>query len=306
MKPKAAVLILIAVVTASLFVSQSVYAQSSQVSNSVSLSHLDVQLTYPSEVLPGQSVTLNVLAKAKDGFRLTSLLVQVYYADQNSLRQLTSTTVAQNLWMSKGDQINKDVQVAVPLDAPRTSLIALVSESVKVRYYDYSYYYYPYWYAYEYDDHSYLFYYAYPTYYYLTFSDDAIAPLAYIRATTPEYVTLQSQYQQLQQTLNETQAQNQKLQQDLQTAQNLIAQKDSTITDLNKQLASTQSMLTFVEVVAVVLGVAIIATVGLYSGAVRSALRKTPNSKKKSIAPSSIRLSTFQFALYSRSACERC
>jgi hypothetical protein len=263
MKPKAAVLILIAVVTASLFASQSVYAQSGQVLNNVSLSHLDVQLTYPSEVLPGQSVTLNVLAKAKDGFRLTSLLVQVYYADQNSLRQLTSTTVAQNLWMSKGDQINKDVQVAVPLDAPRTSLIALVSESVKVRYYDYSYYY-PYWYAYEYDDHSYLFYYAYPTYYYVTFSDDAIAPLAYIRATTPEYVTLQSQYQQLQQTLNETQAQNQKLQQDLQTAQNLIAQKDSTITDLNKQLASTQSMLTFVEVVAVALGVAIIATVGLY------------------------------------------
>jgi hypothetical protein len=264
MKPKAAVFILIAVVTASLFASQSVHAQSGQVSNNVSLSHLDVQLTYPSEVMPGQSVTLNVLAKAKDGFRLTSLLVQVYYVEQNSLRQLTSTTVAQNLWMPKGDQINKDLQVAVPLDAPRTSLIALVSESVKVRYYDYSYYYYPYWYAYEYDDHSYPFYYVYPTYYYATFSDNAIAPLAYIRATTPEYVTLQSQYQQLQQTLNETQAQNQKLQQDLQTAQNLIAQKDTTITDLNKQLASTQGMLTFVEVVAVVLGLTIIATIGLY------------------------------------------
>ena len=281
MKPKAAVLILIAVVTASLFASQSVYAQSGQVSNNVSLSHLDVQLTYPSEVLPGQSVTLNVLAKAKDSFRLTSLLVQVHYVDQNSLRQLTSTTVAQNLWMTKGDQINKDVQVAVPLDAPRTSLIALVSESVKVRYYDYSYYYYPYWYAYEYDDHSYLFYYVYPTYYYATFSDNAIAPLAYIRATTPEYVTLQSQYQQLQQTLNETQAQNQKLQQDLQTAQNLIAQKDSTITDLNKQLASTQSMLTFVEVLAVVLGVAIIATVGLYFRRSKTSAPKDTEQQEK-------------------------
>jgi len=207
--------------------------------------------------------------------------VQVYYVDRNSLRQLTSTTVAQNLWMSKGDQINKDLQVAVPLDAPRTSLIALVSESVKVRYYDYSYYYYPYWYAYEYDDHSYPFYYVYPTYYYATFSDNAIAPLAYIRATTPEYVTLQSQYQQLQQTLNETQAQNQKLQQDLQTAQNLIAQKDSTITDLNKQLASTQSMLTFVEVVAVVLGVAIIATVVLYFGRGKTSARKDTEQQEE-------------------------
>jgi hypothetical protein len=187
---------------------------------------------------------------------LTSLIVQVYLADQSNLRQLVSATVAQNLWITGGNQINKDIQATVPLDAPRTSLIAQVSEKVRTTYYDYSYYY-PFWYgSYDHDNYSYPYYYfIYPSYYYVTTSDDAVAPLSYVKATTPEYVALQSQYQQLQQTLNQTLAQNQQLQQNLQSAQATISQKDSMISDLNGQLASTRNTITLLEIIAVILAV---------------------------------------------------
>ena len=277
MKPEAAVLILIAVFAASLFVNPSAYAQSTQVTNNVTLEHLNVQLTYPSEVLPGQSITINLQAKAKDSFRLTSLVIQVYLANSSSLRQLTSTTVAQDLSMSSGAQISKDIQVPVPLDAPRTSLIAVVSESVRMTYYYYSYWY-PYWYPY--DNYSWPYFYAYPSYYYRTVADDAIAPFTYVKATTPEYVVLQSQYEQLQQSLNQAQAQNQQLQQDLQNAKNTIAQRDSTVADLNKQLTSLQNTLTMVEGIAVILAIAIIALVGLYFRRGKTSVKELEEPKK--------------------------
>lgn len=250
-----------------MFTSQSVFAQSTQVSSNVILSHLSVQLTYPSEVLPSQSVTVNVKAQAKDSFQLTSLTVQVFLADQSNLRQLTSATIAQSLWMVSGNQVSKDIQATVPINASRTSLIALVSENIQLTSYDYSYSYYPYWYGgYGYANYShYPFYYTlYPSYSYATTSDDAVTSLSYVRATTPEYSDLLAQYQQLQQRVNQTQAQNQKLQQDLQTAQGAISQKDSTIADLNRQLSSTQSTTTLLGAIAVILAVVAIALASIH------------------------------------------
>jgi hypothetical protein len=279
MKHKVAVLVLMAVFTVSLFLNQPAYAQSSSVSYSMALEHLNVQLTYPSQVLPGQSVTVNLQAKAKDSFRLNSLTLQIYLANSSSLRQLTSTTVAQDQSMSSGGQINKDVQITVPLDAPRTSLVAVVSESVRMTYYYYSYWA-PYWYPY--DNYSWPYFWAYPSYYYSTITDNAIAPLTYIQATTPEYVTLQSQYQQLQQILNQTQAQNTKLQQDLQNAQNTVAQRDSTIAGLNEQLTSLQSTITLLEAVAVILAVAVVVAVVLLVRQRKTSVReKSQESENK-------------------------
>jgi len=265
MNLKFALLIIIVVATSSLFVNQTVYAQSNQVSNSLTLSHLSIQLTYPSEVLPGQSATVNVKAKALDNFQLNSFFIQVYLADPNTLRQLTNTTAAENVWMYSGDQINKDIQVAVPLDALRTSLIALVSENVRTTYY---------YYSYSYDwmgNYSYPYRFASPSFYSRTVSDDAVTSLTYIKAATPEYTALQSQYPQLQQSLNQTQgslkqtqAQDQKLQADLQNAQNTITQKNSTLAGLNKQLASLQNTVTLLEAISVIL-VVLIVLLGLYS-----------------------------------------
>jgi len=270
MRSKIIVPIVLLVILASIFASQSVFAQSNQVTSTVSLTHLNVQLTYPSQVLPGQSATINLTAQAKDSFQLTSLTVQVYLADQNNLRQLLSTTVAQNTMMTSSNQINKQIQITVPSDAPRTSLVALVTESVTMTPYSYPYANSPYWngygmysygnsgswYGYGNSNGNWYGYGLYPYYSnsypsssYQSSSDNAVAPLSYVPATTPEYATLQSQYQQLQ-------AQNQQLQQQLQASQNSTAQKDSTISNLNNQLSSAQGTTTLVEIVAVILAIA--------------------------------------------------
>jgi hypothetical protein len=270
MKPKIIVSIVFLVIVASIFATQSVFAQSNQVTSTLSLTHLNVQLTYPTQVVPGESATINLTAQAKDSFQLTSLTLQVYLADQNNFRQLLSTTVAQNTVMPSGNQINKQIQVTVPSDAPRTSLVALVTESVSVSVgmpsYNYPYGY-PYWNGYGnvYGYGSYPYYFSPPSYYYYSAgsytyqssSDDAIAPLSYVLATTPEYVTLQSQYQQLK-------AQNQQLQQQLQTSQNSTAQKDSTISNLNNQLSLAQRTTTLLEIVTVILAIAVVALAALH------------------------------------------
>jgi len=240
---------------------QLVLADSTQVSNTVSLSHLSVKLAYPSEVLPSQSITIDIQATARDSFRLKSLEVQVYFADGNSLRQLTTATVSKDLYMSKGDQINKDIQTTVPADAPRTSLIALVSETATMTYYDYSYYYYypPYYYR------NYSYYYVYyPSYSYSSVTDDGIAPLSYIKATTPEYVSLQTAYQMLQQKLDQTQAENQQLKQTLDARQATINQLNSDIAALNQKFTSAQGTITLLEVTSIIL-VGILVALAIYT-----------------------------------------
>jgi hypothetical protein len=289
MKLKIMVPIVLLVILASIFIGQFVFAQNSQVTSNVSLSHLSVQLTYPSVVLPGQPVTINVMAQAKDSFQLTSLSLQVYLAGQNNLRQLTSATVAQNMMMSSGNQINKQLQVTVPSDAIRTSLVALVTESANSQY-AYSYATYP-WnsdgsgmygnylngngYGYGYPYYS-----SYPSYSYQPTTDNAVAPLSYVNATTPEYVSLQSQYQQLQQQLNQTQSQNQQLKQQLQSIQNSTAQKDSTMANLSSELSSTQGTATILGVVAVILAIAAIALAVIHFRPTRTTVTESHISAK--------------------------
>ena len=238
-------LLLLFTATALLVVTQPVFAQSSLVSTKVTLTHLNIQLTYPSQMLPGQSVTVNVQAQARNIFHLASLTMQVYYVDptQFNLRQVASTTIAQDLAMSGGTQINKAVQVTIPTDAPRTSLIARVAENVTLTVFI------------VYNNSS-------PSIQAAPFtsssSDDVIAPLTYIMSATPEYValqskyeTLQSQYQQVQRGLNQSLSQNVKLQQSLQTAQNTIAQSNSMITDLKNQLTISLGIVMLLAIISV-------------------------------------------------------
>ena len=250
--------------------SQPAIAQTGQVSSTVNLNHLNVQASYPAEVLPGDSVTINVQAKAKSSFTLVSLTLAVYYADGSSLHQITSATLASNTYMSNGQSVSKDVQFTVPTSVPRTSLIALFSENVRVAYYDYYYYpaayYYPVNYSYPYWYYNYYYYpymyYAYPSASYSTSTDDEVSALSYVKATTPEYVSLLSQYEALQQNLQQVQADNQKLQQQLNEAQSTISQKDAQIADLNQQLDSAKATGTTIGVAALaVVAVAVIVAV---------------------------------------------
>lgn len=262
MKSLTAILALL-IVAASISAGQTAFAQSTQLSSTISLNYVTVQVSYPSEVLPGQAVTVNFQATAKDGFRLISLGAQIYYADGNNLRQLATATIGSEIWMASGDKMTKDVQITVPADAPRTSVITLISEKVRVTYYDYSYYYYPYLY-YPYVNYSYYYYvYYYPVVGTTSVIDDGIAPLSYIKATTPEYVSLQAEYKMLQQKLTQTQAENQKLQQDLQAERNNVAERNSMIADLNQQLASAQGMIRLLEVISAILA-AVTAVLGVF------------------------------------------
>ncbi len=174
------------VVLAAVTASQYVFAEPTQASTTVDSTYLKVQLSYPSEVLPGQSLTVSVQVTSKDNFRLVSLTIQIYYADGNNLRLLKTAAVANNTYMNTGNRLNAEIQATVPGDAPRTSLVAMVSENVRIPNYDY---YYPLYYYYDY--YSYPFMSVYQSYYYFTITDNQLAPLSYIKATIPEYVSLQ-------------------------------------------------------------------------------------------------------------------
>jgi hypothetical protein len=289
---KLATAIVLFAVLASISLTQPTYAQSMQVSTA-NLTYLNVQATYPSEVLPANSVSVHVQATAKSSIELLSLTAQIYYADGASLRQLTTSTIASNVYMSNGYQVSKDIQVTVPQDAPRTSLIAQFSEKVQSNYYNY--YYSPYIYYYGYNDsypyyryyyHSYPYYYygAYSAYSYSTATDGGVAPLSYIKATTPEYITLQTEYQMLQQQLAQSQDQNQQLQQNLQNAQNTITQQNAAIANLNQQLSSAETMVGTLQVVSIALaGLAIalgVVTVCLARGKSRNKQQKSTKSNQ--------------------------
>jgi len=294
-----AVLVILA---ASLSYSQSAIAQSAQSSYSVNLTYLTVQLSFPSQVMPGDSVGVNIQATAKQNVASLALAAQIYYSDGVNLHELASSTFNSNS-MSSGGSFSKQIQFTVPQDAPRTSLVATLTENVKTAYVNY--YYYPaYNYSYYpncyYDHHNAYYcqynytspycyydsyygyncqysYMAYPSYTYATTTDTGLAPLSYIKATTPEYVVLQSQYQSLQQQLAQSQAQNQQfqtqnqqlhtqiqqLQQDLQNSQNTNSQKETTISNLNQQLNATQGVNRTLETATVGLIVIVIVLVAI-------------------------------------------
>jgi len=278
---KSRLILALMVVTVALSVIVVAHAQAAQTSFTLNLNYYSVQLTYPSQVNPGDLVTVNVQATPKNGISGATLTAQVFYVDGNTLRQLTSATLTNN----GGSTLNKQITFTVPQDAPRTSLFASVTEKVQTAYasyyyyptyynssspycnyypdyYDYygycgySYSYYPYSYPYSYSYYPYSYnYYAYPSYSYSTATDSGVAPLSYIKAQTPEYVALQSQYQTVNQQLNQSQAQNQQLQQQLQNDQNTIQQRNATIANLNQQLSTNQNTNTTLEAAAGGLGI---------------------------------------------------
>ena len=223
------------------------FAQSSQSSFTASLNWFSLQVTYPSEVMPGDNVSVSVQATPKSSsIYLQSLTGAVYYADAAGLHLVETQTLVSNPTNGYGiyatGNFSKSFTVSVPEDAPRTSLVAVFSETVQFNYYALYYGYGPY---YGYGWYPNIEIGIYPSYPLQTGTDDAIAPLSYIRATTPEYVSLQSTYQMLQLRLNQTQTRNQQL-------QATIARQNATISQLNQQLTSANTTAQTYEAVAAV------------------------------------------------------
>jgi hypothetical protein len=221
----------------SVFLFNPALAQQAQVSYAVNLSSLTLQVTYPSEVMPGGVVTVNIQGSPKgNSLYLQSLTATIYYADAAGLHQLAAQTIVSNLVSNTygyyapytTGNFSKNFTVTVPQDAPRTSLVAVFSETVRSN----NYYYYDYWSNFGFSYYGNPFYVYYPSY--STTTDEAVAPLSYIRAATPEYVALQSEYQALQQRLNQTHSQNNQL-------QTTITQQNAMISQLNEQVASANA-----------------------------------------------------------------
>jgi hypothetical protein len=198
--------------------------------------------------MPGDMFNVSVQGTpTSNSVYLQNLTVTVYYADSSGLHPLATQVLVSNSAISYGyygsaptGSFSKSFTVSVPQTAPRTSLEALFSEATQ--YNDYPYYYgaYPFSYWYFGDP---LFYSYYPAT--SASTDQALAPLSYIKATTPEYVVLESQYRTLQQQLNQTQNQNQQL-------QTTITQQNTLISQLNQQLSSANATAQTYEAVAAV------------------------------------------------------
>ncbi len=249
MKAMPVLLVLVTLSASLLFLSQPAYADSGQLTNNFGLNYLDVRLTYPSAVTPGQTITVTLQATAKASLQLNSLTLQIYYAilSPNSLRQVASTIIAKNIAVTEGQQFQGVTQAQIPSDAPRTSLIAMTSEnaSIATRYF-----------APANSTQPAI------SIRYVMDSDNAITALAYIQATTPDYLALQSQYQalqtqlkQLQQTLNQTQAQIKSQNETELQLQHTISEKDTTITQLNDLFHQALNKWRTFEVLAAGLGI---------------------------------------------------
>ena len=195
-------------------------AQSAQASATVKLSAFNLQLTYPSVVLPNDKVTVTVEATPiGSGAYLQSLTAIVYYADTSGLHQLANENLVSNSSDVYGyskpytSSFSKSFTVNVPPNAPRTSLVAIFSETVQTYFYGYGGYAFGWGVFYSipstYPSYSYS---SIPAYPYRATNDQAIAPLSYINGNTPEIAGLQSQIRTLQQQLNQSQVQNQQLQ----------------------------------------------------------------------------------------------
>jgi hypothetical protein len=158
----------------------------------------------------------------------------------------------------------------VPEAAPRTALIALFSETTIFNNYYANSYNGPYPFSYWYYGNP-LFYSFYPAF--TTSLDQGISPLSYIKATTPEYVALQSEYQMIQRQLNQTQIQNKQL-------QTTITQQNTMISQLSQQLASANAASGTYEAVAACFAMAAVALAAFIVYEMRSNPKDSDGTKK--------------------------
>ena len=284
-------LLVIVMILSSVGLANSAFAQSAQSSYTVNLNSFSLQLTYPSQVKPGDTVSVNVQVNPKTSLAyLQTLTATIYYADTGGLHNIATQTLFTNNGYGYGSYVtssfSKSFTVNVPQSAPRTSLVAVFTETAQSNYYNsyYSYGYGSYYSGWYYPAYNYG---VYPSYYSGTTTDDAIAPLSYIQASTPEYVNLQSTYQMLQQQLNQTQAQLSQSQAQLQQGQmqnqqlqGTIAQQSATINQLNQQLTTASGMMQTYQLLALVLGIMAIvfAAFGIYEWRTKSSAANTPRA----------------------------
>jgi len=254
------------------------------VTKNFTLKNFNLTLTFPKTANPGDSITVSVSAAATSTVRVKDLSIQILaYVENGDLQPIGSTSLASDRSVYKGDTLSKDVSLTVPTNILRGELVAVVSETISSTsyytyspyyYYYYNYNYYPYYYGYYPNYTSYYWYYPYYyTYYYpetysQNYVESKVLPCTYILATTPEYVKLKSDYDQLSSQYNDISA---RYQQATEQNNELAAKLDAANQDANNS-----RILAYAFIAAtVVLALLAASFIFMYQ---RQKTRSTPNS----------------------------
>jgi len=166
------------------------------------LAYFDVDVSYPENGKPGETITVSVTATVKKDCEVQDLSVELFaYSLSGEPRLIATISVVKQTSVVSGNSFQNYAAVSIPSDAPRSFLMAVASESVRTYSYSYSYSYYSYpyyWYGVNptrYWWSWYPVYYSYRTY--VDTVDKETGPLTYVLATTPEYIQLKADYDKL-------------------------------------------------------------------------------------------------------------
>jgi hypothetical protein len=102
-----------------------------QTSTMLKLDYVNVQLSYPAIVMPGETATLNAKAVSHDNFELDSLDVHLYVPTQNNIKLIGDGNVVRGVIMTTNSEVSRDITFTVLPDAPAGSLLVVVTEDVR-------------------------------------------------------------------------------------------------------------------------------------------------------------------------------
>lgn len=165
-----------------------------------SLAYFDIYFSYPANGKPGETITVTLTATAKKNCEVQDISVEFFaYSISGEPRLIGSTSIVKQASVVSGNSFQKSVSLTIPMDAPRSFLMAVASETVRTYSYTYSYYYtYPYWWWYNATRYWWGWY---PAYYgwrtYTDTVDKSTGPVTYVLATTPEYIQLKADHDKL-------------------------------------------------------------------------------------------------------------
>jgi hypothetical protein len=263
----------------------------SQTVTAVSTDHFTIQFTFPESADPGNTIAISTTTTAKSSGQVDNLSIEVFAYVNRQLAKATSTTVLTNKQVRSGNTWQTTLTVAIPGNADRSVMVAIVTETWEETssYYD-SYGYMPYHASYPYYpyDPSYPYYPYYTTYYvyepsYVTVqkSSQQTLPLTYVLATTPEYEQLSAQDKALRQEYDSLLAQHNELSSKYEALRSDHDQLTSKYNQLASEYAATNSELNNFRTYTYIL---IVIAIGLAAGVAFLAVgrrRTTENAEKQ-------------------------
>jgi uncharacterized protein (UPF0333 family) len=195
--------VIASLVVLSVFLASMCLAYASPTQKRFSLAYFDVDVSYPQNGKPGESVTISATATANKDCEVQDLSIDLFaYSVTGDPRLIGSVSIIKQTTVTSGNSFQKYATITIPSDVPRSFLMAVASESIRTYSYSYSYSY-SYWYPYSWYSHDTTRYWWwwYPTYYsyrtYVDTVDKDTGPLTYVLATTPEYTQLKTDYDKL-------------------------------------------------------------------------------------------------------------